>query len=238
MTLIDCIHRKAVAGPTHAPGERHRADDNGEPAVRRRQCRPCHGHDAGRSAAGQVTIDPTTDTLSVAKMVIGGITFDGQNQLAGLSADHPTAWADSAGATTYFAATGGLEIRGTDIQMTANQRTMAVQFVIDGGGAAITRGLTASFVSRSPARSGAACLLSDKAGSIAVEIWKDAYANHLQLRPIPSRVGQTDHVLGHKVGEQDADRLYHQHRCRRHPRPERRRARAQQRAWRSCLRSR
>ena len=122
--------------------------------------------------------DPGTDTLSVAKIVIGGVTFDGQNQLADPEADHLMGWDDSAGTTAYFAPTGGLEISGTNLQMTANQRTTAVQFVIDGGGSAITSGTKGFIEVPFACTITAARLLADQPGSIVVDVWKDTYANY------------------------------------------------------------
>lgn len=62
--------------------------------------------------------------------------------------------------------------------MTANQRTSAVEFVLDGGGSAITTG-TKGFVQVPFACTiTAARLLADQPGSIVVDIWKDTYANY------------------------------------------------------------
>jgi hypothetical protein len=130
------------------------------------------GHEADFS------YDPSTDTLSVAKIVIGGVTFDGQNQLTDPGADRLMGWHESAGTTAYFAAANGLEISGTALQMTANQRTTAVQFVIDGGGSAITQGMKGSIQVPFDCTITAARLLADQPGSIVVDIWKDSFANY------------------------------------------------------------
>jgi hypothetical protein len=130
------------------------------------------GHEEG------FTYDPATDTLAVTRIVVGGITFDGQNQLADPSADRLIGWDDSAGTTAYFAPAGGLEIDGGDIRMTANQRTTAIEFVIDGGGAAITAGAKGFIQVPFACTITAARLLADTTGSIVVDIWKDTYANH------------------------------------------------------------
>ena len=130
------------------------------------------GHEAS------FTYDPSTDTLTVARVVIGGVTFDGQNQLTDPGADRLMGWHDSAGTTAYFAAANGLEISGTSLQMTTNQRTTAVQFVIDGGGAAITAGTKGFIQVPFACTVTAARLLADQSGSIVVDIWKDTYANY------------------------------------------------------------
>lgn len=122
--------------------------------------------------------DPSTDTLTVAKVVIGGITFDGQNQLVDPNADRLMGWDDSAGTTAYFVPTGGLEISGTDIQMSANQRTTAIQFVIDGGGSVITSGTKGFLQIPFACTITAARLLADRSGSIVVDVWKDSYASY------------------------------------------------------------
>lgn len=130
------------------------------------------GHEAG------FTYDPATDTLVVAKLTVGGVTFDGQNQLADPGADHLMGWDQSDGQTAYFAPTGGLEISGTNLQLTANQRTTAVQFVIDGGGAAITPGAKGFIQVPFACTITAARLLANQAGSIVIDVWKDTYANY------------------------------------------------------------
>jgi hypothetical protein len=130
------------------------------------------GHEAG------FTYDPATDTLSVAKIVIGGVTLDGQNQLADPNADRLMGWNDSVGTTAYFAPSGGLEISGTDLRMTANQRTTAIEFVVDGGGAAITAGSKGVIQVPFACTITAARLLADQSGSIVLDIWKGTYANY------------------------------------------------------------
>ena len=130
------------------------------------------GHGAG------FEYDPATDTLAVAKIAVGGITFDGQNQLTDPNADRLLGWDDSAGTTAYFAPSGGLEISGTNLQMTTNQRASAIEFVIDGGGAAITPGLKGFIRVPMACTITGASLLADTPGSIVVDIWKDSFANY------------------------------------------------------------
>jgi hypothetical protein len=130
------------------------------------------GHEAG------FTYDPATDTLAVTRISVGGVTFDGQNQLADPGADRLMGWKDSAGTTAYFAPAGGLEISGTGLQMTANQRTSAIEFVIDGGGAAITAGLKGCVRVPMACTITGASLLADTAGALVVDIWKDSFANY------------------------------------------------------------
>ena len=130
------------------------------------------GHEAG------FTYDPAADTLTVSKLAVGGITFDGQNQLTDPNADRLIGWDDSAGTTAYFAPAGGLEISGTNLQMTPNQRASAIEFVIDGGGAAITPGLKGFIRVPMACTVTGASLLADAPGSIVVDIWKDSFANY------------------------------------------------------------
>mgnify|MGYP003650134438 FL=1 len=93
-------------------------------------------------------------------------------------ADRVMGWDESANATIWFAPTLGLETDTTNIRMTANQRTSAVIWEIDGGGAAITTGVKGEI------RVPFACtiteytLLADQSGSIVVDLWVDTYANY------------------------------------------------------------
>lgn len=130
------------------------------------------GHEAG------FTYDAGSDTLTVGRLTVGGVTFDGQNQLTDPDADRLMGWDDSAGTTAYFAPTGGLEISGTNLWMTANQRTRAIDFIIDGGGAAIAAGIKGFIQAPFACMIKAARLLADQPGSITVDVWKDSYANY------------------------------------------------------------
>jgi hypothetical protein len=62
--------------------------------------------------------------------------------------------------------------------MTANQRTSAIEFVIDGGGTAITAGTKGFIQVPFACTITAARLLADRSGSIVVDIWKNSYANY------------------------------------------------------------
>jgi len=52
-----------------------------------------------------------------------------------------------------------------------------VNFVIDGGGSAITTGVKGDLVIDYACTINSATLLADQSGSIVIDIWKDSYAN-------------------------------------------------------------
>ena len=72
----------------------------------------------------------------------------------------------------------GVEISGTDLQLTANQRTGLIAYVIDGGGATITTGLKGFLPIPQACTITAARLLGDTTGSIVVDIWKADFDNY------------------------------------------------------------
>lgn len=55
--------------------------------------------------------------------------------------------------------------------------TTTLNFIIDGGGSAITTGIKGDIVVDFAATIKAATLLADQSGDIVVDIWKDTYAN-------------------------------------------------------------
>lgn len=73
----------------------------------------------------------------------------------------------------------GLEFDGSqNIRLTAAQRTRAIEFIIDGGGATITTGIKGDFLVPVGCTITEVTLLADQSGSIVVDIWKDTYANY------------------------------------------------------------
>lgn len=56
-------------------------------------------------------------------------------------------------------------------------RTSTINFVIEGGGSAITTGIKGDVVVDFACEIQSVTLLADQSGSIAVDIWKDTYAN-------------------------------------------------------------
>jgi hypothetical protein len=87
-------------------------------------------------------------------------------------------WDDGAGAMAWLAPSSGLEISGTDLRLTANQRTVALQFMIDGGGSAITTGVKGDLYIPFSGTITGVVLVADQAGSIVIDLWKDSYANY------------------------------------------------------------
>lgn len=93
------------------------------------------------------------------------------------NADRIAFWDDSAGAYAHLSPTNGIEISNTDVQMTSNQRTGCITYVIDGGGSAITTGIKGDFSVPAACTITSYTALADQTGSIVVDIWKDTYAN-------------------------------------------------------------
>ena len=76
----------------------------------------------------------------------------------------------------------GLEMNGSGaLRTTANARTFAIPFIIDGGGATITTGVKGYVEVPVGCTITAARALADQSGSIVVDIWKDTYANYPPL---------------------------------------------------------
>lgn len=86
-------------------------------------------------------------------------------------------WDDSAGAVAWLDPTNGLETSTTSLQMTSNQRTGCITYIIDGGGAAITTGIKGDFSVPANCTITSVTALADQTGSIVVDVWKDTYAN-------------------------------------------------------------
>jgi hypothetical protein len=72
----------------------------------------------------------------------------------------------------------GLELSSPNVRMTANQRTTALIWVIDGGGAPIETGVKGYLACPFACTITAARSFADVSGSIVVDIWKDTYANY------------------------------------------------------------
>ena len=73
-----------------------------------------------------------------------------------------------------------LEMGGTGnrvMSVTAACRTASIQFVIDGGGSAITTGIKGDLEVPFACTITAVRLLADQSGSIVVDLWVDSYAN-------------------------------------------------------------
>lgn len=69
------------------------------------------------------------------------------------------------------------DITNTANTVTSNITTNNIEFVIDGGGAAITAGIKGDLEVSYPCTINQATLLGDQAGTLIVNIWKDTYAN-------------------------------------------------------------
>lgn len=95
-------------------------------------------------------------------------------------ADGGTGASSASGARTNLelVPTSGLEISAPNIRMTANQRTSAIIWTIDGGGSAITTGQKGYIEIPFACTITAARSFADQSGSIVVDVWADSYANY------------------------------------------------------------
>jgi len=145
--------------------------------------------------AGNATITPTTSTIDGRASIVlqqgGGlvITSNGTNYISSgifpaLSTsglvDPDTLPIASTGNNGAVRPGTGLEMGGTNnrvISMTSNSLTTSLQFVIDGGGSAITTGIKGDLQVPYNCTITAVRLLADQSGSIVVDLWVDSYAN-------------------------------------------------------------
>lgn len=92
----------------------------------------------------------------------------------------------AAGIIEEISVNNGLEFTGSGgIQMSANQRTRTITYIIDGGGSAITTGVKGFLEIPFDFTITGWTLLADASGSIVIDVWKDTYAN------FPPVVGDT-----------------------------------------------
>lgn len=71
----------------------------------------------------------------------------------------------------------GLTIADANVVATADIKLGAIEFVIDGGGDAITTGIKGDLEVPFDCTITQATALADQSGSIVVDVWKDTYAN-------------------------------------------------------------
>jgi len=84
-------------------------------------------------------------------------------------------------ATADFTAAGRALVDDADAaaqRVTIGLSTATIQFVIDGGGAAITTGVKGDITIPFACTITEVTMLADQSGSIVVDIWKDSYANY------------------------------------------------------------
>lgn len=93
-------------------------------------------------------------------------------------ADRVAFWDDSANSYAHGTMTNGLEISNTSLQMTSNQRTRDIVWVIDGGGSAIPTGQHGYIEIPFACTIQSVRSFADQSGSIVVDVWKDSYANY------------------------------------------------------------
>lgn len=96
------------------------------------------------------------------------------NFVANKHIDHSTVTVTGAGGLT-----GGGDITASrTLDMSSNQKTANITFIIDGGGSAITTGIKGDLEVSFAGTITGVTLLADQSGSIVVDIWKDTYANY------------------------------------------------------------
>jgi hypothetical protein len=66
---------------------------------------------------------------------------------------------------------------GSDAIVEVGPREASIEFVIDGGGAAITTGIKGDVEIPFACTITSASLLADQSGSIVIDLWRDSYAN-------------------------------------------------------------
>ena len=111
---------------------------------------------------------------------VGGTAMSGAT-VADPGNDAMMTWDDSetAGSELGWGSYGqGLEQSGRSPQATDNLMTDSIQFVIDGGGSAITTGTKGYIEVPYGCTIEQVTMLADQSGSIVVDIWKDTYANY------------------------------------------------------------
>ena len=106
------------------------------------------------------------------------VLLDSLAALSDPNADRIAFWDDSAGGVKWLEAKNGVEITGTDLQMTAAQRSSAIVWTIDGGGAAITTGNKGDILVPFACTITRATLLADQVGDAVVDVYKAALGSY------------------------------------------------------------
>ncbi len=97
--------------------------------------------------------------------------------MKGVVGDRPAASIDTAGRLYYATDTSKLyRDNGTDWDTIASAES-SIEFVIDGGGAAISTGVKGDVEVPFTGTIAVCTMLADQSGSIVVDIWKDTYDN-------------------------------------------------------------
>lgn len=143
--------------------------------------------------AGLVTVTPTTSTIdglsSRTIQQYGGfvIVSDGTNyQSIGIPpatsstgvVDGDQLPAPTGGKKGGVIASTCLSLSGADLSVSSNCRTASIQFIIDGGGSAITTGVKGYLSIPFACTITNVTMLADQSGSIVVDIWKDVYSSY------------------------------------------------------------
>jgi hypothetical protein len=112
----------------------------------------------------------------------GTLTVDVESLTSADISDFAEVAQDSVG--TILADSASIDFTYTDATpeitaaLTTAAKTFTINFIIDGGGSAITTGIKGDIRIDRAGTITAARALADQSGSIVVDIWKDTYANH------------------------------------------------------------
>jgi len=119
----------------------------------------------GLFSTGYVSTSSNSYSAAVASntLAVGGVT------ITGAAASNYHILASSSSAAAWVPASSGSAVPSVDT---------AVEFIIDGGGSAITTGIKGDLRIPFACTATAWTLLADASGSIVVDIWKDTYANY------------------------------------------------------------
>jgi hypothetical protein len=124
--------------------------------------------------------------------------------LAAPGADRIMFYDQSGTIVDWLTATNGVEISTTNLQMTSNQRTREIVFVIDGGGVTITTGTKGYLPIDFACTITQVTMVADQSGAAVVDIWKDTYANFPPVNADSITASATPTITASGVKSQDA----------------------------------
>lgn len=185
------LHAEAMTGAAGFMSASDKTKLDGVEAGANAYVHPNHSGDVTSVADGATTIaDNAVSNAKLSDMATArfkGRTAAGSGDPEDLTGTQATALLDTvtSGAKGLAPASGGgttnfLRADGSwaSPAPSTNQKTASLQFIIDGGGSAIATGLKGFVEVPFACTVTKAIALADQTGSIAVDIWKDTYANY------------------------------------------------------------